>query len=101
MFNLRSLSNMNASQTDSDPQHFSRFTVPNFRVPSNFIGDIGQPLVHGQSMDPELSAHRDIDEGYTTTEGSLSDMTHEEHGSYPSDTSHDDADVCTMSPPYY
>lgn len=48
MFNLRSLpSSDRGSQLDSsNVGRFSQFSVPNFRVPSSFIGDIGQPLAH-------------------------------------------------------
>ncbi|EKM56299.1 uncharacterized protein PHACADRAFT_207577 [Phanerochaete carnosa HHB-10118-sp] len=47
MLNLRQL-NHTASQSSSDPQHFSRFSV-SFRVPSDLLGNIGEPLDHGQS----------------------------------------------------
>lgn len=56
MFNLRQLT---ADCTvDSDGQRFSLFSAPNFRVPSNFLGNIGEPLEHGQE---ERYAHEDED----------------------------------------
>lgn len=34
---------------DSDSHHFSTFSAPNFCVPSNCLGNIGEPLDHGQT----------------------------------------------------
>ena len=48
MLNLRQLNKADNTQTNSDPQHFSRFSV-DFRVPSDLLGNIGEPLDHGQS----------------------------------------------------
>ena len=48
MLNLRQLNQINNTQTDSDPRHFSRLSI-DFRVPSAFLGNIGEPLDHGQS----------------------------------------------------
>lgn len=46
ILNLRQLNH--TVNTNSDAQHFSRFSV-SFRVPPNFIGNIGEPLDNGQS----------------------------------------------------
>ena len=48
MLNLRQFDKSERSQSNSDHQHFSRFSV-SFRVPSVLLGSIGQPLDHGQS----------------------------------------------------
>ena len=48
MLNLRQLNRTDNTQTNSDAQHFSRFSM-NFRVPSDLLGNIGEPLDHGQS----------------------------------------------------
>ena len=48
MLNLRQLNNTDNAETNSDAQHFSRFSI-NFRVPSDLLGDIGEPLDHSQS----------------------------------------------------
>ena len=48
MLNLRQLGDSEPS-ANSDAQHFSRFSAPNFKVPSNFLGNIGEPLDHGQA----------------------------------------------------
>ena len=49
MLNLRqSNKSEQVISTDSRARHFSRFSI-SFRVPSNLLGDIGEPLDHGQS----------------------------------------------------
>ncbi|EKM56359.1 uncharacterized protein PHACADRAFT_207613 [Phanerochaete carnosa HHB-10118-sp] len=48
MLNLRQLNHVEGeSGSNSDAQHFSRFSV-SFNVPSDFLGNIGEPLDHGQ-----------------------------------------------------
>lgn len=39
---------MDGIDTNSVAQHFSRFSI-NFRVPSDFLGNIGEPLDYSQS----------------------------------------------------
>ncbi|GJE99206.1 hypothetical protein PsYK624_154550 [Phanerochaete sordida] len=51
MLNLREFNKSERAEDNSDPEHFSRFSV-SFRVPSDFLGTIGQPLEHSQV--PEL-----------------------------------------------
>ena len=49
MLNLRqSNKSEQVLSTDSRARHFSRFSI-SFRMPSNLLGDIGEPLDHGQS----------------------------------------------------
>ena len=48
MLNLRQLNNTDNTETNSDAQHFSRFSI-DFRVPSDLLGNIGEPLDHSQS----------------------------------------------------
>lgn len=49
MLNLRQSNRSGRpSSIDSRAQHFSQISV-NFRVPSDFLGNIGEPLDHGQS----------------------------------------------------
>lgn len=57
MLNLHQL-NHAASKSNSDAQHFSRFSV-SFRIPSNFLENIGEPLDHGQSKQMEENDDRD------------------------------------------
>ena len=57
MLNLRQFNKSERSQTNSDAQHFSRFSI-NFRVPSNLLGNIGEPLDYYQSE----RSHEDGDE---------------------------------------
>ena len=40
-----------------EPQRFSQFSAPGFRVPESILGNFGEPLVHGMSMEDE-----DVDE---------------------------------------
>lgn len=47
MLNLRQLSDPVDSMIHSDARHFSRFSMPNFKITSNMIGNIGEPLSHG------------------------------------------------------
>ncbi|EKM56302.1 uncharacterized protein PHACADRAFT_253360 [Phanerochaete carnosa HHB-10118-sp] len=47
MLNLRQL-DYATSESNSDAQQVSRFSV-SFRVPSDFLGNIGEPLEYGQS----------------------------------------------------
>lgn len=51
MFNLRQLSEASnvRSTANSDAQHFSRFSAPNFRMTSYSLGNIGEPLDFGQA----------------------------------------------------
>lgn len=56
MLNLRSLDTGNVvdSKANSDAQHFSRFTLPNFRIPESFgIGNIGEEVIHSYEVDSE------------------------------------------------
>ena len=54
IINLRSFSTASSSQ-DSSAQHWSRFSVPNFRIPDSFLGNIGEDLQHGhKSADDDL-----------------------------------------------
>ena len=48
MLNLRQLNNTDNTKTTSDAQHLSRFSM-DFRVPSDLLGNIGEPLDHSQS----------------------------------------------------
>lgn len=50
MFNLRQLNEEPESSTNSDAQHFSRFSIANFRIPSDRLGNIGEPLDYGASL---------------------------------------------------
>lgn len=58
MLNLRQLNSANNAEADSDAQHLSQFSV-DFRVPSNFLGNIGEPLDHGQSERSYEDGHYD------------------------------------------
>lgn len=49
MLNLRQLSDPVDSVLHSDARHFSRFSIPNFKIISNMIGNIGEPLSHGSA----------------------------------------------------
>ena len=50
MLNLRSLNYADTPPPeDSDAQHFSRFSHPMFRHTSVLLGNIGEPLDHGQA----------------------------------------------------
>jgi hypothetical protein len=60
LINLRSLDF--AGTANSDAQHFSRFSVANFRVPESILGNIGQPLEHSSEQgDADDEAYLDID----------------------------------------
>ena len=48
MLNLRQHNKANSTETNSDAQHFSRFSI-DFGVRSDLLGDIGEPLDHSQS----------------------------------------------------
>ena len=63
MLNLRQFNKSEHSQSDSDAQHFSRFSV-SFRVPSSLLGNIGEPLDHSQSerLHEDESATTDAEE---------------------------------------
>ena len=51
MLNLRQLNKTDNTENNSDAQHFSRFSI-DFRVPSDLLGNIGEPLDHSQSERP-------------------------------------------------
>ena len=79
MFNLRSLDDSNISELNTDSQHFSRFSIPNFRVPSALIGDIGQPLRHGHSQSEEVHSEASQDlQAMSVDHASVTDEEHEE-----------------------
>ena len=48
MLNLRQLNKPGHSQSNSEDQHLSRFSI-SFCIPSS-LGNIGEPLDHGQSQ---------------------------------------------------
>ncbi|EKM51647.1 uncharacterized protein PHACADRAFT_199151 [Phanerochaete carnosa HHB-10118-sp] len=48
ILNLRQLSQTDSTESTADVDRFSRFSVPNFRVPSDLLGNIGEPLDHRQ-----------------------------------------------------
>ena len=48
MLNLRQLNKTDNAQSHSDAQRFSQFSVE-FRVPSDLLGNIGEPLDHSQA----------------------------------------------------
>ena len=48
MLNLRQFNKSEVSQACSDALHFSRFSM-SFRAPPSSLGNIGEPLDHGQS----------------------------------------------------
>ena len=56
MLNLRQLASRN--EENSDAQHFSRFSV-NFRVSIDLIGNIGEPLEHGDGDHSWQGDHTD------------------------------------------
>ena len=59
MLDLRQLNKTDSTQVNSDAQHFSRFSVE-FQVPSDLLGNIGEPLDHYQSErlhEDELDNH--------------------------------------------
>lgn len=47
MLNLRQFNKTDNVESNSDAQHFSRFSI-DFRVPSDFLGNIGEHLDHSQ-----------------------------------------------------
>lgn len=49
MLNLRSLEPRNPG-SKSENQRFSRFSMPNFRVPQSFLGNIGEPLDYSGAL---------------------------------------------------
>ena len=58
--NLRSLDH--PASTNTDAQHFSRFSIANFRVPESLLGNIGQPMDDGARRDDEdADVERDLD----------------------------------------
>ena len=59
MLNLRHVNEPERLTSNSDPQHFSRFSAPIFRVPFHSLGNIGEPLDHSQS---ERYVHGDDDD---------------------------------------
>lgn len=66
MLNLRQLNEGDTSPTDTDAQHFSRFTAPHFRMPTDLMGNIGE-LLHYNDSDQESCGSSD---GDGTTVGS-------------------------------
>lgn len=51
IISLRTLSEPTDSRSSNGVAgRFSQFSAPNFRVPSNFLGNIGEPLVHGDPV---------------------------------------------------
>jgi hypothetical protein len=60
LINLRSLDH--PSTSNSDAQHFSRFSAPHFRLSASIIGSIGQPLDYGETQadaDEDADTNRD------------------------------------------
>ena len=65
IINLRSLNKIEDPTYNSDANHLSRFSAPNFVVNSNILGNIGEPLEHGQA---EKFAYEDDNEPANTTQ---------------------------------
>jgi hypothetical protein len=60
LINLRSLDH--SSTSNSDAQHFSRFSARSFRVSDSIIESIGQPLDYGEAQadaDEDADTNRD------------------------------------------
>ena len=54
LINLRSL-DVSSTQTTSEAQHFSRFSMLNFQVPGSILGNIGELLEYeGQPDDAAI-----------------------------------------------
>ena len=49
LLDLRTLNKTETSTANSDVNHFSRFSAPHFGVPSDLLGNIGEPLDYGQA----------------------------------------------------
>ena len=49
MLNLRQLNKLERSAANSNAEDFSRFSDPSFRVPSQSLGNIGEPLDYRQA----------------------------------------------------
>ena len=88
IINLRTLNAADPAEV-SQRQHLSRFSVPNFRIPQSFLGNIGENLTHGDGLsyvdsddedpspevsDEQLSSSRGTDEPMSP--GSGTSMTH-------------------------
>ena len=99
MLNLRQLNKADSTQTNSDAQHeSSRFSI-HFRVPSDLLGNIGEPLDHSQSERLHDDEHEDYeaaadehlrgvrDPESTGLAAGLSGTHWEDEGSVPPDTS--------------
>ena len=48
MLNLRRFNGTSDTESSSEPPRFSNFSI-GFRVPTDLLGNIGQPLDHGDS----------------------------------------------------
>jgi hypothetical protein len=101
LINLRSLDHPGTS--DSDAQHFSRFSALNFRVSNSIIGNIGQPLDYGtEQADADEDSDINVDSSMvavTQTPITLSDINQEfdEPVPGPSHTQWNDAiDIATV-----
>lgn len=75
MLNLRQLNKADSTETNSDAQHFSRFSV-NFRIPSDLLGDIGELLDHSpaerlRDSEDDPGEHGASDEEWPRAGGSL------------------------------
>lgn len=81
LLNLRQLNAAEQSPPNSDAQHFSRFSAPNFRVPSDFLGNIGEPLDYGQveryiqgdNVDGDMGEHSNSRDGDHVAEVTVGD----------------------------
>ncbi|EKM56292.1 uncharacterized protein PHACADRAFT_207573 [Phanerochaete carnosa HHB-10118-sp] len=74
ILNLRQL-NRTTYESNSDAQHFSRFSA-SFRVPSDFLGNIGEPLGHGQSERDKNNGDDDSCVAEESREGHEEDFAH-------------------------
>ena len=77
MLNLRQLNKTDEIGTESDAQHFSRFSLE-FRAPSNLLGNIGESLNHSQSEqlnDDDNGERNAAPEGPEVSEGTNPDIS--------------------------
>ncbi|EKM60227.1 uncharacterized protein PHACADRAFT_189362 [Phanerochaete carnosa HHB-10118-sp] len=93
ILNLRQFNHAaEASENSSDAQHFSRFSV-NFRVPSDFLGNIKNPLDHG----PPERAGENGEDGHCVAEETRDEFEASLSPQAGPDTTHQDSELTGAS----
>ena len=78
MLNLRQFNKSEHSQASSGAQRLSQLSAPNFRISSGRLGNIGEPLDHGQAERYTYGEDNEVQEMVPHSVEDAQDVLHSE-----------------------